>query len=264
MTTPQKTIIAAMLVAAVGTGIYHVRQAAQLRADKQSLQHRTTQLRSENEQLLNRLTATTSTNSPTAQSLPDEQFQELLRLRGEIGRLRQQTGELGKLRGENEKLRTSLASGQNQKAEGGLESVWLADCNRVTAAQAVVFNPAAGVGDKVTALRILRGENARSDDVVKQMIQAYSSTEDAKLRADIFRQLSGVTTSELKPILVAALRDPNQASEIRQEAAETLAHYLPDTDAKVWLEHLAANDADERVQEEAKMRPERPQRHRGK
>ena len=65
-----------------------------------------------------------------------------------------------------------------------------------------------------------------------------------------------------------AVRDTTQDSEIRQEAAETLAHYLPDSDAKAWLDHLAANDADERVREEARMRLEqaleRAQRHQRK
>jgi RNA polymerase sigma factor (sigma-70 family) len=257
MTTLQKTLIGATLAAAVGTGIYEVRQAAQLRDANKSLQHQATQLQSEKAALLNRLTATADTKSPPAKSLPDEQFNELLRLRGEVARLRQQAAELGTLRRENEKLRTSLASGQRQQPEGSLASIWLADSNRVAAAQAVVFNAAAGVADKLEALRILRVVNARSDDVVKQMMQAYLSTNDARLRADVFRQLSGVTTAELKPLLVEAVRDTSQASEIRQEAAETLAHYLPDPDAKAWLEHLVANDADAEVREEAARRLQR-------
>ena len=132
--------------------------------------------------------------------------------------------------------------------------------NQFVAAKGAIFNAAAGVEDKLEALRILRSANARSDDVVKQMIQAYYSTDDPKLRADIFRQLSGVTTPELKRPLVEAVSDTTQHSEIRQEAAETLAHYLPDPDAEAWLEHLAANDTDKGVREEATRRLQRFQR----
>ena len=48
MTTLQKTIIGATLAAAVGTGIYEVRQTANLRTENKFLQNQTIQLKSEN------------------------------------------------------------------------------------------------------------------------------------------------------------------------------------------------------------------------
>ena len=234
MTTLQKAIIGTTLAAAVGAGIYEARQNSQLRDANELLQQQTAHLKSDNDNLSNRLAAIARATSP---AVPKEQFSELLRLRGEVARLRQQTSELDALRKDNARLRMGLTASQNPPADGALQSLWQAESNRVSAAEAVIFNAAAGVADKLQALGILRAVNARSDDVVRQMVQAYYSTNDAKLRADIFRQLSGVLTPELKPALLEAVRDTKQDSEIRQEAAETLAHYLPDPDAKAWLEH---------------------------
>ena len=47
-----------------------------------------------------------ATEAKTSASISNEQFKELLRLRGEVGMLRQQTNELASLRSENEKLRS--------------------------------------------------------------------------------------------------------------------------------------------------------------
>ena len=59
----------------------------------------------ENEQLSNRVA---QVNPP--QSLPDDQLRELLRLRGEVGVLRQQAKELEAVRTENRQARAALES----------------------------------------------------------------------------------------------------------------------------------------------------------
>jgi RNA polymerase sigma factor (sigma-70 family) len=89
MTTLQKTVITAMLAAAVGTGIYEARQASRLRDENQSLRQQTAQLQTDNEGLSNRVAQ--ASRSP---SLSSERLRELLKLRGEVGVLRRQQHEL--------------------------------------------------------------------------------------------------------------------------------------------------------------------------
>jgi RNA polymerase sigma factor (sigma-70 family) len=95
MTTVQKTIMAAALAAAVGTGIYAVRQNSQLSAQIQTLQDeqalsttRIQQLGEERNQATSQLAAVLDENA-RLKSNPNET--ELLKLRGEVGTLRQQT-----------------------------------------------------------------------------------------------------------------------------------------------------------------------------
>jgi hypothetical protein len=90
MTALQKTLVTATVVALAGVGIYQGHQAAQLRDQVQTLQQQNEQLRSEGESLSNRLGRMGETKAPLAQSLAEKQFAELLRLRGEVGLLRQQ------------------------------------------------------------------------------------------------------------------------------------------------------------------------------
>jgi RNA polymerase sigma factor (sigma-70 family) len=96
MTTLQKALIAATLLVVGGTGIYEARQAWRLREQVQTLRQQQAplteqiaQLRSDNESLSNQLVR--ANRSP---SLSSERLRELLRLRGEVGALRQRQREL--------------------------------------------------------------------------------------------------------------------------------------------------------------------------
>jgi RNA polymerase sigma factor (sigma-70 family) len=96
MTTLQKALIAATLAVVGGTGIYEARQAWRLREQVQTLRQQQAplteqiaQLRSDNESLSNQLVR--ANRSP---SLSSERLRELLRLRGEVGALRQRQREL--------------------------------------------------------------------------------------------------------------------------------------------------------------------------
>ena len=92
MTTLQKTIIGAALVAAVGTGIYQAHQTSALRREVQSLQRQRDQLgelATENERLSKSLAQANG-----ARKLSEDQFSELMRLRGEVGGLRKQNQQL--------------------------------------------------------------------------------------------------------------------------------------------------------------------------
>lgn len=107
MTTVQKALITTALVATVGAGIFEAQQNAQVRSQNQILQHQHAtlaeqihQLQEDNENLSSRLATTVD-----AKTLTDEQFKELLKLRGEAGLLRAQNDLLAKLQSENWELR---------------------------------------------------------------------------------------------------------------------------------------------------------------
>lgn len=94
MTTLQKTLVTATIAALAGAGIYEARQNSNLREINESLQQQTAQLQAESESLSNRLATATDARSMRAKPLADDQFNELLRLRGEVGVLRRQKSEL--------------------------------------------------------------------------------------------------------------------------------------------------------------------------
>lgn len=93
MTTLQKTLIAAALVAAVGTGIYQTIQASRLRDEVQTLQQlqkdQTLKSENEKEEAKRRLAGVLDEN---ARLKSGRDLAELLKLRGEVGKLRQQSG----------------------------------------------------------------------------------------------------------------------------------------------------------------------------
>ena len=97
MTTLQKTLIAVTLAVLAGAGVYEGRQAAQLREQNQSLQQQQApsgeqvqQLQHELDAATNRLAGLLAENS-RLKSSPNQN--ELLKLRGEVGQLRQQAAE---------------------------------------------------------------------------------------------------------------------------------------------------------------------------
>jgi myosin heavy subunit len=99
------TIGAAMLI------VIQYEAQIKLRAENESLRQQMTQLQTDNESLSNRLAA-----AGNSHSLADDQLNELLRLRGEVGMLRRQLTELGKLQKENQQLKTQITS-QNQSVQ---------------------------------------------------------------------------------------------------------------------------------------------------
>ena len=89
MTTLQKTLVTATIAVLAGTGIYQAKQNSKLLKENESQQQSIAQLKLESESLSNRLPVVAD-----AKTLPDEQFNELLRLRGQVGVLRRQKAEL--------------------------------------------------------------------------------------------------------------------------------------------------------------------------
>jgi hypothetical protein len=76
----------------------------------------------ENERLSNLVA-----HANSSQSLPDERLKELLRLRGEVGALRQQGKEIETLREENRQARVELESTRKPEKAGAAESPATAD-----------------------------------------------------------------------------------------------------------------------------------------
>jgi RNA polymerase sigma factor (sigma-70 family) len=88
---------------------------SKMRDENQSLRQQVAEaalLVADNESLSNRLR-----QASAAPSLADDQFRELLRLRGEVGRLRQQTNLLGKLAAENRQIRANVETTKTQTVE---------------------------------------------------------------------------------------------------------------------------------------------------
>ena len=110
MTSLQKSIIGATLAVVAGTGIYEAHQAAQLREQNQSLQQQETeqikQLQKERDTATNQAARLLAENSRLES---DFNQTELLKLRGEIGTVRQANNELLK---EKQALQSKAAAGE--------------------------------------------------------------------------------------------------------------------------------------------------------
>ena len=93
MTTLQKTLVATAIAAAVGTGFYEAHQAARLREENQTLQQRQAPLKEQIQQLTHERDEAKSlladAQEQAARAKPGSNTGEVLRLRGEVGVLRQ-------------------------------------------------------------------------------------------------------------------------------------------------------------------------------
>ena len=105
MTTQVKLGLSAIVVAGAATALVVQHQAQEkLRGENESLMQQIAQLKADNESLSNRLTVT-SISKPLA----NDQLNELLTLRGEVGILKRQTNEMETLRMENRRLHSTQA-----------------------------------------------------------------------------------------------------------------------------------------------------------
>ena len=101
MTTIQKTLIAATITVAIGTGIYEARQVARLRDQVHALQQQQApligqikQMRRQRDDASGKLAALQQENERLRRDTT-----ELARLRGEVARLRNDAQELAQLKG---------------------------------------------------------------------------------------------------------------------------------------------------------------------
>jgi hypothetical protein len=131
----------ATIAAAVGVGIYESHQAAIMRSQVQTLERQQAtlteqmgELKTENERLPKMIA-----EAKDAHAL--SQAPELLRLRGEVGVLRQQTNELGGLRKENIRLSQAVAESET---------------NQVSAEDQVIVRQNHAVGAMTTLLKAIK------------------------------------------------------------------------------------------------------------
>jgi hypothetical protein len=121
----------------------------------------------------------------------------------------------------------------------------------VAQARQAALNVNASAEERLAALRTLRTADARSSEVVEAMLRLQANSQDPAVRADIFRQLSGVKDATLKPPLInALLKDAHP--KVREEAAETMAPFLTDPYIRSALTSAAQNDTDEKVKAQAR------------
>jgi HEAT repeat protein len=120
----------------------------------------------------------------------------------------------------------------------------------MTALKQRVLNSKNDPQDRLRALGQLRDRNGRDAEMAAAMATLARSTSDPTIRADIFRQLSGMKDPALKPVLVEALKQ-DASDEVRGEAAETLAAYGDDPAVGALLAAVSRADADPEVREQA-------------
>ena len=97
MTTLQKTIVTAAFISAVGVAFYEARQVARLREENRSLQQQHAPLASQIEQLQRNHDAATRQIAALTDKLAstNKSPSEVLKLRGQVGVLRQEKAEIG-------------------------------------------------------------------------------------------------------------------------------------------------------------------------
>jgi vacuolar-type H+-ATPase subunit I/STV1 len=103
--------MAILIACAVLLFLQHQAQE-KLRVENESLTQQLAQLQVDNESFSNRLAAASD-----SKNLTDDQFNELLKLRGEVGVLRRQVNEFGKLRDENQQLRDEILAAHKKQIQ---------------------------------------------------------------------------------------------------------------------------------------------------
>jgi RNA polymerase sigma factor (sigma-70 family) len=184
MTTLQKTLFIAALTAAVGTGIYEAHQNSQLRDQVQTLQQQQAPLNDQLAQLQRERDDATNRLAGLADELADtkknQNPSEVLKLRGEVGVLRQQSA-LNKITA-NPETRKALRD-QQKMGMSGLYSD-LVKSLKLTPEQAGQFNDllADSTMDNIDLItQALHDNKTRSE--IDQLFSAQNSALEDKLLA---------------------------------------------------------------------------------
>ncbi len=126
----------------------------------------------------------------------------------------------------------------------------------MTDSQKMATSPESTEQEKLAALRRLRFADSREGDartheVIVAMIDLAKTTGDSRVRADVFRQLDGVTDPVLEEVLLDSLTNDPDAG-VRSEAAETLAHYRSSARVSKALSRAMDGDASSHVRTQAR------------
>jgi hypothetical protein len=117
-------------------------------------------------------------------------------------------------------------------------------------AERQIFDDKISLKRKLVALRILQGCGKRTDEIARKMVDAYYTTSDFNMQAEIFNLLDDMDTPELAPALLeASSSSPN--ARVRKEAIDALSGFLPDPELFSWLKKVASSDSNKDVKREA-------------
>lgn len=119
-------------------------------------------------------------------------------------------------------------------------------------------NPTASMDERLLALNALKRSNTDIQQIVASFSTMAQSTQDPKLRAQIFDAFDGMTDPTLKVPLVYGLQDAD--ARVRERAADALSGYASDPAVQQWLRYVLDNDTDPRVRREAQQALEQQQR----
>jgi RNA polymerase sigma factor (sigma-70 family) len=221
MTKFKAAILSALVVAGGAATVAIQYQArARLRGENESLRHQVAQLQLEKEQLSN------SVAGASIRSLPDDQYHELLRLRGEVGSLRQ----------------------QNQESAKPRETANLTEAQKAALAK---LRTSTSLGDALQALDALRSL-APAPEVLSELARIAKENPRAAqaLRyGDVIAHLAGGADEKVDAAFRPLIRD--QDPSVRETAAYVLAFVLKSQAGldviNVAVDQLKSSDENARV-----------------
>jgi RNA polymerase sigma factor (sigma-70 family) len=229
MTTLQKTIIGATLTAAIGTGIYEVRQASHLRDEVQTLRQQQEpltgevgQLRAERDETLGKLTVLRLENERLR-----NQPTEVLRLRAEVSRLREETRELAQTK--------AITSAEAKGNDPFIQSVLSLAARAIELSQLVEQNP-----DKRIPEFQLLTENDWLEAAKK--LSADSESDPRKL----LNELRRMAKHKFFPASQRALDSYIKANhgQLPSDISELRPHFDPPLDDAILQRYRMANTGD--------------------
>jgi RNA polymerase sigma factor (sigma-70 family) len=201
--TKIKLAFSAVAVAGAAVAFVHQQQIQnKLRADNESLRQQLTQMQAGNEDLSNRL-ADTSDN----QKLSADQFNELLRLRGEVGRLREQASEVGKLQDENQQLQEAATRLEASNGKMELDT----QLAKFKANETQIVNVMKQVG---LANRIWAGDNNNQYTTnFEQMTNELGAVSNSPLLDNIEYVNAGIASEQYPQLIAFRESNPRQSPD---------------------------------------------------
>jgi RNA polymerase sigma factor (sigma-70 family) len=246
MTTLQKSIVTAVLATAIGAGIYQARVASNLREQVQTLKqqqeqqaalsHQTRELQRERDRATNALAAL-ATEDAARKKNPNE----VLKLRGEVGRLRQENAQLGATNALSKATATPEARKilrETQKAGMAMIYKAFAQQAKLTPEQTGklsdlladnimnnIDHVTAALRDK-PALEQLNGLFASQDAVLQQQVEALIGQDGLAQYQDYTKNLLATLSAEqFKGMLTGTDAEKDQKagqlSQLIQQGAQT-------------------------------------------
>jgi hypothetical protein len=115
------------------------------------------------------------------------------------------------------------------------------------------FDPNESEESRWRSLNSLINRSSRAEpDLIQEALRIAQTSQDARTRADVWRNMHGVKNDSLvQPLLLALANDADR--NVREEAAETLEDFADRHEVRAALEAAKANDADLGVRRQAEQ-----------